>query len=136
MVAGATMGSQLGPQAEEQGEEEGTPLVGPRNWGDVEVNGEMCRALIDSGSQITSITYEFWRKHPELCQQKLQPSNVPVERAGGQDVPHHGVLLVRLKVRGKEYASVPAFVVPETEYRSMVPLLVGTNVIRASRQHL
>ncbi len=130
------MGKHLSPRAEEQGEEKGTPLVGPRNEGDVEINGERCRALIDSGSQITSITYEFWRKHPELSQQKLQPSNIPVEGAGGQEVPHHGVLLVRLKALGKEYASVPAFVVPETEYRSMVPLLVGTNVIRASRQHL
>ena len=130
------MGLQLGAQTEEQGCDDETPLVGPRNEGEIEVNGEMCKALIDSGSQVTSITYEFWRRHPGLCQQKLQPSSIPVEGAGGQDVPHHGVLHISLRVLGKEYANVPAFVVSETEYRSMVPLLVGTNVIRASRQHL
>lgn len=106
----------------------GNPLLGPRKEGYVEVSGEMYRALIDSSSQITSITYEFWHKHPELCHQKLQPSNIRAEGADGQDIPHHGVLLMRLKVLGKEYACVPAFVAPETEYRSMVPLLVWTNV--------
>ena len=123
-MKGATMGLQLGAQLEEQGCDDETPLVGPRNEGEIEVNGEMCKALIDSGSQVTSITYEFWRRHPGLCQQKLQPSSIPVEGAGGQSVPYHGVLHISLKVLGKEYANVPAFVVPETEYRSMVPLLV------------
>lgn len=135
------MGLQLGPQREEQeceedGKVDDTPIVGPRNEGKIEVNGEMCKALIDSGSQVTSITDEFWRKHSGLCQQELRPSSVSVEGAGGQNVPHQGVLHINLKVLGKEYVNVPAFVVPETDYRSMVPLLVGTNVIRASRQHL
>lgn len=37
---------------------------------------------------------------------------------------------------GKELRAVPTFVVPDSDYRSSVPLLVGTNVIRASRTHL
>lgn len=32
--------------------------------------------------------------------------------------------------------TVPAFVVPNSEYRSSVPLLIGTDVIRASRSNL
>lgn len=65
-----------------------TPLIGPINEGQVQVNGMSCKALIDSGSQVTTITDEFWHSHPELCKQKLQPSNIPVEGAGGQTVPH------------------------------------------------
>lgn len=58
-----------------------------------------------------------------------------MEGAGGSPIPHYGVLYISLKVLDKELANVPAFVVPVTEYRSAVPLLVGTNVIRASKCH-
>ena len=138
MVAGATMGLQQEPHppVEKVHTEEKTPLVGSRNEGNVEVNGKACRALIDSGSQITSLTHSYWQSHPVLKHKKLQPSKIRIESAAGQAVPYHGVLLVDLKVLGKEYEAVPTFVVPDSDYRSSVPLLVGTNVIRASRSHL
>lgn len=115
---------------------EATLLVGPRNKGQVGVNGMECRALIDSGSQITSITHKYWRSHPVLHRQKLQPSRAHIEGAAGQSVSCHGVLRIDLKVFGREFKNVPAFVVTDSEYRSSVPLLVGTNVLRASRSHL
>ena len=138
MVAGATMGGQQGPHppAEKVHTEEETPLVGPRNEGKVKVNGLECRALIDSGSQITSITHSYWQSHPVLKQKKLQSSKIPIEGAGGQAVPYRGVLRIDLQVLGTEFKAVPAFVVPDSDYRSSVPLLVGTNVIRASQSHL
>jgi hypothetical protein len=95
-----------------------------------------CKALIDSGSQITSITHGYWCNHPILKNQKLQPSKIPIEGAAGQSVPYYGVLHINLKALGKEFKTVPAFVVPDSEYRSSVPLLMGTNIIRASRRHL
>lgn len=60
------MGVQQGPHpslknAHVEGEE--TPLIGPWNEGDVEVNGTACRALNDSGSQITSITHSYWQSN-------------------------------------------------------------------------
>ncbi|KAI2648630.1 Transposon Ty3-I Gag-Pol polyprotein [Labeo rohita] len=133
------MGTQQGPHpsvkriSTEGGE---TPLVGPRNEGEVEVNGKACKALIDSGSQITSITYNYWQSHPALQKKKLQSSKIPIEGAAGQTVPYHGVLHIDLKVLGKEFKAIPTFVVPDSDYHSSVPLLVGTNVIRASRTHL
>ena len=51
-------------------------------------------------------------------------------------MPYYGVLHINLKALGKEFKTVPAFVVPDSEYRSSVPLLMGTNVIRASSRHL
>ncbi|KAL1276406.1 hypothetical protein QQF64_036029 [Cirrhinus molitorella] len=113
-----------------------TPLVGPRNEGEVEVSGKVCKALIDSGLQITSITYNYWHSHPALQKQKLQSSKIPIEGAAGQNVPYYGVLQTDLKVLGKELKAVPTFVAPDFDYCSSVPLLVGTNVIRASRTHL
>ena len=83
MVTGAIMGMQQGshPPVEKVHAEEETPLVGPRNLGNVEVNGKACRALIDSGSQITSLTHSYWQSHPVLKHKKLQPSKIPIEGA-------------------------------------------------------
>ncbi|KAL7856578.1 hypothetical protein SRHO_G00154770 [Serrasalmus rhombeus] len=112
-----------------------TPLVGPNNEGEVMVNGKACRALIDSGSQVTTITNTFWKTHPQLGLQSLKPSDVPIEGAAGQQVPHYGVLDINLHFLNTTFNNVPAFVVPETEYRTSVPLLIGTNVICASKEH-
>lgn len=138
MVVGETVGKQQDPplQLNQIGDGETALLVGPRNEGEVVVNGIKCRALIDSGSQITSITHKYWRNHPVLQRQRLQPSRVHIEGAAGQSVGYHGVLRLDLKVLGREFKNVPAFVVTDSEYRSSVPLLVGTNVLRASRSHL
>uniref|UniRef100_A0A8P4KEB8 ribonuclease H n=1 Tax=Dicentrarchus labrax TaxID=13489 RepID=A0A8P4KEB8_DICLA len=133
------MGKQQDPPLQVNETDDGamdTPIVDPRNEGEVEVNGIKCKALIDSGSQVTSITCRYWRNHPDLQKQNLRTSKIPIEGAAGQSVPYDGVLDIKLKVLGKEFRSVPAFVVPDSEYRSSVPLLVGTNVVRATRSHL
>ena len=95
-----------------------------------------CRALIDSGSQITSITHIYWCNHPILQKRKLHPSIIPTEGAVGQSVTYHGVLCMNLNMLGKEFKKLPVFVVIDSEYRSSVPLLVDINVFRASRSHL
>lgn len=81
------------------------------------VNGLGCTALIDSGSQVTTITNSFYCSHPVLRKQKPQPSTVPIEGAGGHTVPYSGFINIDLKVLGKVFSSVPTFVVPDSEYR-------------------
>lgn len=85
VVTGATTDMQQSPQQHVTGRSKpaDTPLVGPCNEGVIGVNGEMCKALIDSGSQVTTITDEFWRQHPLLCTQELQPSDIPIDGATG-----------------------------------------------------
>lgn len=51
-------------------------------------------------------------------------------------MPYYGVLQIKLKVFGEDCMTVPTFVGPDSEYHSSVPLLIGTNVIRASKNHL
>ncbi|KAK5621753.1 hypothetical protein CRENBAI_017938 [Crenichthys baileyi] len=87
VVTGVTMGEQPDPHPRDIKPTDGrenTPLVGPTNEGEVEINGMKCRALIDSGSQITSITHSYWCSHPILQKQRLQPSSIPIEGAAGQ----------------------------------------------------
>ena len=44
-------------------------LVGPVSTTDVVVSGRSCQALLDTGSQVTTITDDFILSHPELKQQ-------------------------------------------------------------------
>lgn len=124
------------PQMECSGETNSSSLVGPMNEDFVVVNSVPCRALIDSGSQITSITEEFWHQHPTLGNLRPEEVDIRIEGAGGHEVPHQGVLRLNLSFLDQTYAAVPVFVVPATQYRKSVPLLLGTNVIRASKQDL
>ncbi len=94
------------------------------------------RLSLTLARRLPVLRHNYWQSHPALLKQKLQSSTIPIEGAAGQNVPYHGVLHIDLKVLGKEFKAVPTFVVPDSDYRSSVPLLVGTNVIRASRTHL
>ena len=113
-------------------------LIGPNNEDDVDIDGESYKALIDSGSQITSITEDLWKNHPKLQTAVLTPVDITIEGAGGQNVPYLGVILISLKILGVEYRKVPAFIVRADSYRKRVPILIGTNVIHTSKrdQHL
>ena len=103
---------------------------------DVAVAGRSCKALLDTGSQVTTITDEFVSTHPQLQFQTLQKTDINIQGAGGQSVPHHGYILLTVQVLGEEVKDVPTLVVPVTDFRHTTPLLIGTNVILAVRNAL
>ena len=111
-------------------------LVGPVLSTEVVVSGEKCRVLLDTGSQVTTITDEYVAQHPVLRLQTPKKSSVKIEGAGGQPVSHLGVILMDVNVLGREVKSVPTFIVPATTSRRSMPGLLGTNVIRAGRDAL
>ncbi|KAL7829362.1 hypothetical protein AOLI_G00302470 [Acnodon oligacanthus] len=51
-------------------------------------------------------------------------TNTKNQGAAGQQVPHYGVLDINLHFLNTTFNNVPGFVVPETEYRTSVPLLI------------
>ena len=115
-------------------EREHQKLIGPNNETVVEVNGEGFTALIDSGSQITAISESLWKEHPQLQCKQLTPVSVIIQGASGQTLPYLGVIPISLTILGVVYDEVPAFVVPSDPYKRRVPVLVGTNIIRAARR--
>lgn len=136
------MGIQRDPKQQEKRQSDGgeaTQLVGPphkrRRGG---VDGITCRALVDSGSHVTTLTHEYWRNHPVLKEQIPQPckTTMEIEGVGGQSVPYYGVIDLKFNVLGRDFSNVPAFVIPDSGYRTTVPLLVGTNVICGSKSPL
>ena len=111
-------------------------LVGPISDVEIMVSGKRCPVLLDTGSQVSTITDEYVASHPRLREQMPKETSVTIQGAGGQPVPHSGVILVDVDVLGRRVQRVPVFIVPATDFRRKVPGLIGTNVIRASRDAL
>jgi len=61
-----------------------------------------CRALINSRSQVTSISHSYWLTHLVLQGRRLTLSKIPIEGAAGQSVPYYGVLDIELGGLGKQ----------------------------------
>ena len=108
-------------------------LLGHANEAEVVIGGESCRALVDTGSMITSVGETYYKEH---LQEKypLQELNslLKVEGAGGHQLKYTGYAEMEIMVPEHSTTSfwVPVLVAPDTTYNSMVPLIVGTNVIK------
>lgn len=109
-------------------------LVGPRCVSTVYVGDVRCESILDTGSQVTTISETFHSRH--LASLPIKPIShlLEVEGAGGQPVPYQGYVEVLLtfpsSVTGmEEQLTALALIVPECQFNSRIPVLVGTNVL-------
>ena len=72
-------------------------LVGEANESIIIVEGQEARALLDSGSQLSAISFE-WVKKLKLKPQQLQ-SILQIEGSGGLEVSYLGYVLKYLKLK-------------------------------------
>ena len=109
--------------------------IGPANETEVIIDGRKVNALLDTGSQITSISESYYKNH--LSNYPLVPVDIPnlkVEQAGRSFIPYLGMVITDIKVphlTPKFKAKV--VVVPDTDYHFTTPALVGTGIIHNSR---
>ena len=89
---------------------------------------------MDTGSQVTTVSECFHRNR--LSHLPVHPIEalLEIEGAGGQHVPYLGYIETRvtfpLSIPGREEELVVlALVVPECQFNSRTPLLIGTNVL-------
>ena len=110
-----------------------TTLVGSSNETEVWLDGHGCRALLDTGSSVSTVSYKFYSKFLE--QYSIEPLTdiLNVECADGQTLPYMGYITVPLEVDGIGIYSSPVdaifLVVPTRPYHDTVPVLLGTNVL-------
>lgn len=109
-------------------------LVGPRCVSPVSVGDTVCESILDTGSQVTTISEPFHSRY--LASSPIRPIHhlLDVEGAGGQSVPYLGYVEVPLtfpdSVTGvEEQLTALALVVPECNVNSQIPVLLGTNVL-------
>lgn len=107
---------------------------GRGNEAEAIVENAPCMSLIDTGSQICTLSHSFYKKHlPHIELKSLDPL-LQVTAAGGQRLPYIGIVEVSIRfgrhINGTDHEyHVPVLVVPDTQYNEQVPLLIGTNVI-------
>ena len=101
-------------------------LVGEINESTVLVEGLRARALIDSGSQLSSISLA-WVKKVKLDPQQLH-SVLQIEGSGGLDVPYLGYEETHLRVpEVKAFdTDVVLLIIPNSAHMMCTPFTLGT----------
>lgn len=99
--------------------------MGPRSVAVVSIETVQCQAIVNSGSQVTTISKSFHDAY--LSSLPIQPLRdiLEVEGAGGQNVPYLGYVEVNIQfpenITGKiELISTLALVVPDLQVQCRV----------------
>lgn len=106
-------------------------LVGPASTVEVTINGHLCQALLDSGSQVT-IVFESWYSK-NLDYVPIHPlTGLSIWGLSSSSYPYKGYIVVDVtfpfSVSGvKEPLSILALVCPEPQGPSQLPVIIGTN---------
>ena len=101
-------------------------LIGEANEAIVKINGQEVKALIDTGTQVSSISKSFANElglEILLLEQKMD-----IEGSGGYQVPYEGHVGIELEIPGinKFKEVVLMIVVPDSRYTGKVPITLGT----------
>ena len=100
--------------------------MGESNEANVFIDNVPCKALVDSGAQLSTICASF----VELLGLEVHPLTklLDIEGTGGGKVPYKGYAEVNLKVEGVEgyNKDVLMLVIPNSRYTYSVPIQIGT----------
>jgi len=97
------------------------------------MNGVEVHALMDTGSEVTTVTHSWAMKH--LGDERLQSSHLRLRAANGAEIPYSGILVTDLEIFGQRRPNTPVLVVHDPvdpgmqERKRRVPALVGMNVL-------
>ena len=105
-------------------------ILGRANETDVEIDGIISKALIDSGVMILVVSKDYCYEHGY----KIQPLEhlVPIESSGGASVPYLGYVEVRMHIPGINSFDRDVLMLVSsttTQYQQRVPIQVGSHAI-------
>jgi len=105
-------------------------MIGDANLDQIKLNGIHTTALIDSGSQVSTITevyYEGMSPKPELY--TLEDFGLELKCANGSTIPYPGYIFADIET---EFTDKPIqtilLIVPVKEYHGTAHVLLGKNV--------
>ncbi|XP_057703686.1 uncharacterized protein LOC130922736 [Corythoichthys intestinalis] len=109
-------------------------LVGTKTAANIKVNGIECNSLLDTGSQVTTVSKSFYNLH--LSDQIMHPISdiLEVEGATGDLVSYAGYVQLNVQFPKEFIDCEPqiqtlALVVPDVRSNSDTPILIGTNTL-------
>ena len=111
-------------------------VIGKANEVSLLVNNKNVTALLDTGSMVSTIA-------ASLCSElKLNVKKLDqvfsIKGAGGHDVPYLGVVETSIGCPTLQLDGFPTLmlVMPDTQYHSRLPVLIGTNVLNSMKEHV
>ena len=110
-------------------------LVGDANEVQGSIAGINCTALVDTGSQVTSVSQKFYLDHLSTLKLHDCTDLLRIEGAGGHSIPYAGYIFAEIGLKGVKAVEVPVLVVKDTAYNNTVPILVGTNCLQRMQYH-
>ena len=107
-------------------------MVGKSNVAEIYIEGVKTVGLIDSGSQITSVSESFYQSlNPKPALHDVKELGLSVTSASGSQLSVKGYIEVDVSVPFVNNFTIPApvLVVHDTDFNSQVPSIIGTNII-------
>ncbi|KAL6485918.1 hypothetical protein MHYP_G00053100 [Metynnis hypsauchen] len=104
---------------------------------ELEIGGVKTRCLLDTGSQVSTITEQFFRKHlsGEDDDILLPAGWLKLTAANGLEIPYLGYLELEVKAMGLRMPDCGFLVVKDPrDTEQLVPCIIGMNIINQCRQ--
>ena len=106
-------------------------MIGRANESTITFCGVETKALLDSGSQVTTVSEHFYDSlNPQPPTAEIE--ELVLKGPDGRSIPYLKCIVVTIAagfLPDKEVDAL-ALVVPTTAYHAEVPIVIGTNVIR------
>ena len=103
------------------------------------INNIQTSALLDTGSQVSSLAHSFYKNYFSSYQLHDISKLLSVETVSGQSLPFHGFCEFEISFQLSEEnifkKVIPFLIVPDTNYNSKVPVLIGTNILNHLSSH-
>ena len=112
-------------------------LRGHHNESTILFCGIETNALFDSGSQVTTVTEEYYRyMNPRLVLYTTEDLNFDLNAADGNKIPLFGAIesIMEVPFLPTREIQVPVEVLPSTDFGFQIPVIVGTNTINKCRE--
>lgn len=105
-------------------------LVGSPNEADIRLDNIVCRALVDTGSVVSTMSESFYRALFRHVTLRPLTELLEIESASGHKLPYLGYVLVNLSIPDtKVNQECLILVVQDTRYNAQVPVILGTNIL-------
>ena len=94
------------------------------------MDGIECLSLLDTGSQVTTISEGFVKRF--MPDKKILPCTnlLSIEGAGGAAIPYLGYCEASMEDSSKSSViTAPLLITPDTCYSKNVPVIIGTNIL-------
>lgn len=114
-------------------------MVGENNTGMIQIEGTIAKAVVDTGSMVTTISEKLYKQlDPKPKLHSMEKFKLNVLTSTGDCIPYIGYIEARIYVpflKDKSF-DVPVLVVPDCRANESEPVIVGTNFIRLCKSEV